>query len=144
MEDININMPIISLNSQVLSSFTIPSNLSYSLSAGSFGYNTVNLLTTGTTLTGGGGKQVLGIAFDSLALPGSGSGLFATLSVFNGTTLRVDTQYNGSTFAVIYTDRSSSLFTVVTGAGTTLQTLTANSFDTIYPDVVRLRVLEYI
>ena len=122
-------MPVISFNNQVLSSFGLaPLNLNHSLSsAGTF--KTVELRTVGTV----DGKQVKGIAFDTLTSPASGSGVFATLSAFTGTTLRVDSTFNGRTMAVICTDESSSLFTVVTGAATTQQSLTSNNFDTSYP-----------
>lgn len=134
-------MALISFNSQVLSAFGLgPLNLNYSLSGGSFGYNTVELRTVGTTSS----KQVVGVAFNSLTSPGSGTGVFSTLSAFNGTTLRVDRAYSGATFALIFSDRSTSLFTVTTAATTTQQTLTANDFDSVWPEIRRLRLLEYI
>ena len=126
-------MPVISFNNQVLSAFgTNPSNLSWSLSSAGQ-WKTVELLTTGTTAS----KAVRGVAFNTLlssaVSPASGTGSFATLSAFSGTTFRVDRAYNGQTMAVVFTDDSSSLFTVVTGATTTQQTLTANGFDTSFP-----------
>jgi len=137
-------MPIISFNSQVLSAYgQTPSNLSWSVSGAS---NTVELLTVGTgpeTDTSLSAKQVRGIAFNALTSPVSGTGIFASLSAGTGTTFRVDRAYNGSTFAVIYTDNSSTLFTCVTGASTTAQTLTANGFDSVTPEVRRLFVLGY-
>jgi hypothetical protein len=134
-------MPILTFDSQVLSSFgTPPANLTYSLSGGSFGYKTVELRTVGTTDS----KQVVGVAFNSLTAPGSGNGVFTTLSAFNGTTLRVDTAYIGTTFALVYQDRSSSLFTVISTGPTTRQTLTANGFDTVTPEFKRLWTLGYI
>jgi hypothetical protein len=140
-------MPIISFTSQVLSAYgQTPSNLTWSVSGGSDGFNTVQLLTVGTgplndaTLSA---KQVRGIAFNALTSPASGTGIFATLSAHSGTTLRVDRAYNGSTFAVIYTDNSSALFTCITGVGTPSQTLTANGFDSVTPEIRRLFVLGY-
>jgi hypothetical protein len=140
-------MPIISFTSQVLSAYgQAPSNLSWSVSGGSGGFNTVELLTVGTgpvTDASLSAKQVRGLAFNALTSPASGTNSFATLSAATGTTLRVDRAYNGSTFAVIYTDGSSTLFTCVTGAGTTAQSLTANGFDTVTPEIRRLVVLGY-
>jgi hypothetical protein len=114
--------------------------LSWSLSStGQF--KTVELLTTGTTAS----KAVRGVAFNTLlssaVSPASGTGSFATLSAFAGTTLRVDRAYNGQTMAVIFTDESSSLFTVVTGATTTQQTLTEKGFDTELCETSRSHIL---
>jgi len=129
---------ITSFNSQALSAYgDIPTNLSWSVSAGSDGFNTVELLSVGTI----GGKQVRGIAFDSLTSPASGTGIFATLSAGPDTTFRVDRAYNGSTFGIIFTDYSSSLFTCVTG--TEVQSLTANGFDSVIPEVRRQVHLGY-
>jgi len=128
-------MPVTSFNNQVLSAFGLaPLNLNFSLSStGTF--KTVELLTVGTTST----KAVEGVAFNTLlssaVSPASGTGSFATLSAFSGTTLRVDRAYNGKTMAVVFTDGSSSLFNVVTGASTTRQTLTSNGFDTSFPKI---------
>jgi hypothetical protein len=134
-------MPVISFNNQVLSSFsTNPSNLSWSLSS-TGQWKTVELLTTGTTAS----KAVRGIAFNTLlssaVSPASGTGSFATLSAFSGTTLRVNSAYNGQTMAVVFTDDSSSLFTVITG--TAQQTLTANGFDTSFPVIQKEVYLGY-
>jgi hypothetical protein len=139
-------MPIISFTSQVLSAYgQTPSNLTWSVSGGSGGFNTVELLTVGTgpiTSATLSAKQVRGIAFNALTSPASGAaGAFATLSAATGTTFRVNRAYNGSTFAVIYTDNSSALFTCITG--TAAQTLTANDFDSVTPEVRRLFVLGY-
>jgi hypothetical protein len=139
-------MPIISFTSQALSAYgQSPSNLAWSVSGGSTSYKTVELLTVGTgpfndiSLSA---KQVRGIAFDALTSPASGTGTFtAALSAATGTTFRVDRAHNGATFAVLYTDGSSTLFTCTTG--TTAQSLTSNNFDTTYPEIRRLFVLGY-
>jgi hypothetical protein len=140
-------MPIISFTSQALSAYgQSPSNLAWSVSGGSTSYNTVELLTVGTgpiNIAALSAKQVRGVAFDALTSPASGTNTFATLSAATGTTLRVNTAHNGAPFAVLYTDGSSSLFTCVTGAGTTAQSLTSNNFDTTYPEIRRLFVLGY-
>lgn len=139
-------MPIISFTSQALSAYgQTPSNLAWSVSGGSTSYNTVELLTVGTGPINNASlsaKQVRGIAFDALTSPASGTGTFTTaLSAATGTTFRVDRAHNGATFAVLYTDGSSSLFTCVTG--TAAQSLTSNNFDTTYPEIRRLFVLGY-
>lgn len=139
-------MAIIGFNNQALSAFgQTPSNLSWSLS-NTGTYKTVELLTTGTgtlespTLSA---KKVRGIVFNTLTSPASGTGTFASLSAYSGTSFRVDTAYNGQTMGLIYTDGSSTLFTVVTGVTTVKQSLTANEFDTSYPEVKRLWLLGY-
>lgn len=139
-------MPIISFTSQALSAYgQTPSNLSWSVSGGSTSFKTVELLTVGTGPFNNASlsaKQVRGIAFDALTSPASGTGTFSTtLSAATGTTFRVDRAHNGATFAVIYTDGSSTLFTCTTG--TSAQSLTANGFDTTYPEIRRLFVLGY-
>lgn len=139
-------MPIISFTNQALSSYGIsPSNLTWSVSGDST-IKTVELLTVGTgsvlstTLSS---KQVRGLAFNALTSPASGTGAWSvTLSAATGTTFRVDRAYNGQTFAVMYTDGSSTLFTVVTG--TAAQSLTANGFDTTTPETRRKVLLGYI
>jgi len=135
-------MPIISFNSQVLSAFGLPPlNLSWSLSGAT---NTVVLSTVGTgprNIAALSAKQVQGLAFNALTSPASGTGILVSLSAATGTTFRVDRAYNGSTFAVMYTDESSSIFTCVTS--TFAQTLTSNEFDSVSPEVRRLFVLGY-
>ncbi len=125
-------------DSRVLSAFGLrPFPLTWTLSGGSGIVKTVELLTVGTV----GGKQVQGVAFNALTSPASGSGSTATLSAALGTTLRVDRAYQGRQMALIFTDESTSLFTVITSAA--VQTLTANAFDSSWPELRRLAVLEY-
>jgi hypothetical protein len=142
-------MAVIGFNNQALSAFgDRPSNLGWSLSS-SGTFKTVELLTVGTagTTPALSSRLVRGIAFNTLlssaVSPASGTNSFATLSAFSGTTFRVDRAYNGQTMAVVFTDESSSLFTVVTGATTTQQTLTANGFNTSFPEIKRLWLLGY-
>lgn len=136
-------MPIVSFTSQVLSAFDQnPINLTWSISGGN---DTVELKTVGTgslLVPGLSAKVVRGIAFDAIE-EDAVVGTFATLSAATGTTLRVDRGYAGSTFAVIYTDGTSSLFNVVTGANTTSQTLSFNGFETVTPETRRLVQLGY-
>ena len=145
-------MPIISFNSQALSAYGLPPlNLSWSVSGGSSPTNprnTVQLLTVGTgpiNIAALSAKRVEGIAFNALTSPASGTGNMATLSAATGTTFRVDNAYNGRTFAVIYTDKSSALFTCLTANASPLgQSLSANNFDTSFPEIVRLVKLGYL
>lgn len=140
-------MAVIGFNNQALSAFgDSPSNLGWSLSS-SGTFKTVELLTVGAagTTPALSSKLVRGIAFNTLlssaVSPASGTGSFATLSAFSGTTFRVDSAYNNATFAVLYTDHSSALFVCLTG--TANQPLTANGFETSYPEIKRLWLLGY-
>jgi len=107
---------------------TIPTSLQYSLSG-----NGVIIHTLGT--------NVAGVAFDQVNLTGSLTNINA-----NGTRLRIDTAFNGTTMALIFNDRSSTVFTVVTaaGAGYNTQTLGYTSFDVTTPETRRLRNLGII
>ena len=141
-------MPILSFTSQTLSAYgQTPSNLSWSISGGSGGFNTVELRTVGTGPISDASlsaKSVRGIAFSALTSPASGTGLFVTLSAATGTTFRVDRAYNASTFAVVYTDGSSSIFTCSTAVASPVgQSLTANGFDSVIPEARRLWLLGY-
>lgn len=109
---------------------TTPSNLVLSLTADGVRVHTL-------------GTNVYGVAFPHIA---SYSGSYTNISVATNTRLRIDTAYNGSAFALIYNDRSSTTFTVVTaaGAGYNAQTLGTTSFDVTTPETGRLHNLGYI
>lgn len=127
-------MPNLSFNNQALSAGgQTPRNLNWSLSGTGNAPYTVELLTVAA--------GVRGIAFNSP--PTVTTGIYRTLSVFPGTSIRVDQGYNGARMAVINNDRSSSLFVVATGASTTVQSTTANGFDSVTPEVRRLTHLGY-
>ena len=67
-----------------------------------------------------------------------------TLSAANAVRLRVDQAYQGVQFAVVYEDRSSSLFTAATATQSPNgQTLTDNGFETVSPNLRRLVNLGY-
>ena len=67
-----------------------------------------------------------------------------TLSAANAVRLRVDRAYNGVQFAIVYEDRSSSLFTAATATQSPNgQTLTNNGFETVSPNLRRLVNLGY-
>lgn len=55
-----------------------------------------------------------------------------------------DNAYNGATFYLVQTDRSSFAFYALSGVGTQTATLTANGYNAWGPTEVRLRNLEYI
>lgn len=135
-------MAFISYNNQALSAFgQTPSNLTWSVS-GTGSPKTVELLTVGTgplNVASLSAKQVRGLLFNSLTNPASGTGVMVSLSAFSGTSFRVDRAYNGSTLSLLYTDNTSTLFVCQTG--TTVQSLTANGFDSVSPEARRLAVL---
>jgi hypothetical protein len=67
-----------------------------------------------------------------------------TLSAANAVTLRVDRAYNGVQFAVVYKDRSSSIFTAATATqAPNGQTLTDNQYESVSPNLHRLVNLGY-
>ena len=132
-------MALIGFNNQALSSFDTPRNLFWSLS------NTGTTKTCVLTSVGiHGGKQVYGVAFNSL-LNGTPTSTYQNLSVATSTVINVDRAHNGATFALLFNDHSSSLFTCLTARGMgTVQSLTANGFDTSFPEIRRLVTLGYL
>ena len=131
-------MALIGFNNQALSSFDTPKNLFWSLS------NTGTTKTCVLTSVGvHGGKQVYGVAFNTLN--GTPSTSFQNLSVATGTVINVDRAHDGATFALLFNDHSSSLFTCLTSRGMGIvQSLTANGFDTSFPEIRRLVALGYL
>jgi len=133
-------MAFISFNNQALSAFgQTPANLSWSVS-GTGSPKTVELLTVGTGPLNSpslSSKRVRGILFNSLTA--SGTGFLVPLSAFSGTSFRADRAYQGATLSVLYTDNTSTLFVCQTG--TTVQSLTANGFDSVSPEARRLALL---
>ena len=89
----------------------------------------VNLVTLGST------AQSLLFQAATRALTNTYAILTGSLDGVN-TTFRVDRAYNGVQFALQRADRSSSIFTCVTGVGT--QTLANNGFDSVSPESLRL------
>jgi len=93
------------------------------------------------SLTGAGvdvqsfGTGVKYLAFDALpAAQLTGTTVF--LLAFPDNSFRVDTAYDGKTFAIVNSDNTSSLFTCATA--TDVQTLTNNGYDTLIPEKQRL------
>ena len=87
-----------------------------------------------------GGKTVAGLLYNELSAGGATT--MASLSVATGVSFRVEKRYHGSQFALYFTDRSSTLFTVNTA--TTLQTVvvSANGFDNRGPNERRRFAVE--
>lgn len=97
--------------------------------------NSVVMVTTGGTI---GDKSVAGYLFNPVTPL---TNQLVTLSA--GTNLfKVDKAYNGSSMAVYFTDRSTTLFTVATATGA--QTLGDNGFIARGPEEIRKRLLGYI
>lgn len=95
------------------------------------------------------GSNVELVAFDNTTKTLTNA--YATLSAnktsgsaTNAITIRVDRAYQGVQFAVVYKDRSSSLFTAATATqAPNGQTLTDNGFETVSPNLRRLVNLGY-
>jgi len=108
---------------------TFPVNLNVSLTANEVVLDT----TTGTAQA---------LLFDARTGVSASFESISGASGSNTFTGRVDRAYHGATFAVYYSDRSSSLFTCNTAAAT--QSLTANSYDAQGPEFLRLKNLGII
>ena len=122
-------MPITSFTHQIGNpSATRPTSLIVSLSAAGN-----SAITLGTNADGS--VPVKFIAFNGKA-DNLLTGTLATLSAFPGTQFSVDRAYNNTSFAIVYNNNTSSLFTCLTA--TTKQTLAANNFQTIVPEMKRL------
>ena len=134
-------MPIISFPYQVLvpSSVNPPYVTTNNYSVSTVGVEAVSL-----------GSNVELVAFNQSTLPLTT--VYAILSANatpgdsnNAALLRVNSAYNGVQFAVVYRNRSSSLFTAATAnQSPTGQTLTDNGFETVSPNVRRLVNLGYL
>lgn len=94
----------------------------------------------GTGTVNGTNKSLVGILYNSIAGTSTAT---TTLSVANNVQFRVHPLYNGATFALYFSDRSTTLFTVNTA--TPLQTgLSTNGFSARGPEELRKRLLGYI
>jgi len=90
------------------------------------------------------GPIIDSLAFNDLPAGRSFTGQFAQLSAARtgtGVQFACDLAYNGVQFAVIYKDRTSTLFTCTTG--TYNQTLVNNDYGTVTPNLRRLVNLGY-
>ena len=137
-------MAIISFPNQVLDPTSVEPDFipteNYSLSA-----KGVSLISAGSNI------ELVAFNDTSVALTNAYATLSAnatpnsqTLSAANAVTLQVDSAYNGVQFAVVYKDRSSSLFTAATATQSPNgQTLTNNGYETVSPNLRRLVTLGY-
>jgi hypothetical protein len=97
------------------------------------------ILTQPTSASTYSGKKVSGILYDYVAGASTAS---VSLSVVSGITFSVSPLYHGQTFALYFTDRSSTLFTVNTATAT--QTVTgAITFDNRGPNERRRFAVEF-
>ncbi len=100
----------------------------------------VALLTVGATYSG---KVVDGILYSAIAGAGTATATLSVTSTVPAVSILVNPVYNGSTFALYLDDRSTVLFTVVTGASATVQTVTGDStFDNRGPNERRRFAIE--
>jgi len=133
-------MAILSFPNQVLDPVSVNPpyipTVNYSLSA-----KGVDLISAGSNI------ELVAFNNTTIALTNAYATLSAnkiTSTSVNAVTLRVDRAYNGVQFAVIYKDRSSSLFTAATATQIPNgQTLTDNGFESVSPNLRRLVNLGY-
>jgi hypothetical protein len=78
----------------------------------------VALLTVGATYSG---KVVDGVLYNAIAGAGTATATLSVTATSPAISIKVNPVYNGSTFALYLEDRSTVLFTVVTGASATIQ-----------------------
>jgi len=103
------------------------------------GANNSVVLTKPTVSSVYSGKTLAGILYNDISGAGTAT---ANLSVFSGIQFSVHPLYNGSTFALYFTDRSTTTFTVNTA--TALQTVTqAPGFDNRGPNERRRFAVEF-
>jgi len=138
-------MAILSFPNQVLD----PDNFNPDMTA----TNNYSLSTAGVALHIVG-SNVESVAFNNA--PVALTGQLVTLSANtvasgvvgpNSIRLRVDSAYQGVQFAIIYKNRTSSLFTANTGMvhlSPALQTLTNNGDESVSPNIRRLSLLGYL
>jgi len=94
----------------------------------------------GTGVVNGFSKTLVGILYNSIYGTSTAT---TTLSVATNVQFKVHPLYNGATFALYFSDRSTTLFTVNTASA--LQTgLTANGFTARGPEEIRKRYLGLI
>jgi hypothetical protein len=103
------------------------------------GSNNSVILTKPTGSSVYSGKTLAGILYNDIS---SASTATVTLSVSSGIQFKVHPLYNGSTFALYFTDRSTTTFTVATASA--LQTVTeAPGFDNRGPNERRRFAVEF-
>lgn len=102
----------------------------------------VVLMTTNATYSG---KVVDGVLYNAIAGAGTATATLSVATTVPNISIKVNPVYNGSTFALYLEDRSTVLFTVVTGAGTTLQSSVTGepTFDNRGPNERRRFAVEF-
>jgi hypothetical protein len=128
-------MPIVSLANQVVRPGAV--NPPYATTTYSNSGKSVGLISAGTLIDS--------LAFNDIPAGRAMTGIFVQLSAVRlgtGVNFACDRAYNGVQFAVIYKDRSSTLFTCATG--TFAQTLVNNDYMTVTPNLRRLVSLGYV
>lgn len=130
-------MPLVSLTNQVVRPGAV--NPPYATTTYSATAKSVGLIPAGT------GALIDSLAFNNIPSGTAMTGIFVQLSGVNlGRAIQfaVDRAYNGVQFAVIYNNRTSTLFTCATG--TQVQTLVNNDYNTVTPNIRRLASLGYV
>jgi len=128
-------MPLVSLANQVVRPGAV--NPPYATTTYSNSGKSVGLISAGTIIDS--------LAFNDIPAGRTMTGLFAQLSAARtglGVNFACDRAYHGVQFAVIYRDRSSTLFTCNTA--TFNQTLVNNDYMTVTPNLRRLVSLGYV
>ena len=117
-------MPIVSLANQVVRPGAV--NPPYATTTYSNSGKSVGLISAGASIDS--------LAFNNIPAGRAMTGLFAQLTAVNlGRAIQ---------FAVVYRDRTSTVFTCATG--TFIQTLVNNDYNTVTPNVRRLASLGYV
>lgn len=128
-------MSLVSLTNQVVRPGAV--NPPYATTTYSNSGKSVGLISAGTSIDS--------LAFNDIPAGRAMTGIFVQLSGVNlGRAIQfaVDRAYNGVQFAVIYNNRTSTLFTCATG--TQVQTLVNNDYNTVTPNIRRLASLGYV
>jgi len=128
-------MPLVSLANQVVRPGAV--NPPYATTTYSNSGKSVGLISAGTAIDS--------LAFNDIPAGRAMTGIFVQLSGVNlGRAIQfaVDRAYHGVQFAVVYSNRTSTLFTCATG--TRDQTLVNNDYMTVTPNLRRLASLGYV
>jgi hypothetical protein len=98
----------------------------------------------GQSLSSRGVAYITGASNTVLAFEPNPVNLTGTLAniTANGASIAVDRAYNGTLFAVVSANRTSSIFTCVTG--TPVQSMSNNGSESVTPEVRRLASLGYL
>lgn len=103
-----------------------------------------NQVSLGQSLSARGVAYISGAPNTVLTFEPAGAtltGLLVNITA-NGANITVDRAYHNTLFAIISSDRSSSIFTCTTA--TTVQSVGSNGFESVTPEVRRLASLGYL